>query len=128
MSKALQADDALGLRIRTFGLVLRGTLPENRWVQFLHEVALGIGMNAVSPPKVWTYPLDGKGGTGQTIVLPITESFLVLDTWPDHGGAYLLIGSCRTFRSEDVDAVAALFGLKTSEDDGRRFRAELKLT
>lgn len=121
------ADVPLGQRIRAFGVVLHGSLPETRWLQFLHEVALAIGMNAVADPAVWTYPVDGKGGNGQTIVLPITESFLALDTWLDHQGAYLFVCSCRPYYSEDIDAVAALFGLKASHDPDRRFRAELNL-
>lgn len=120
-------DVALGERIRAFGVVLHGGLAETRWVQFLHEVALSIGMSAVADPAVWTYPVDGKGGSGQTIVLPITESFLALDTWPDHRGAYLFVCSCRPYRTEDIDAVAALFGLKASHDEDGRFRHELKL-
>jgi S-adenosylmethionine/arginine decarboxylase-like enzyme len=120
--------ETLGLRIRSFGLVLKGQLPETRWLQFLSEVALAIGMNAVGDPAVWTYPVDGKGGTGQTIVLPITESFLALDTWPDHDGAYLFVCSCRPFYSADIDSVAQLFNLETGhEDNNKRFRAELNL-
>ena len=117
----------LGERIRSFGVVLHGHLAETRWLQFLHEVALAIGMNAVGSPAVWTYPVDGKGGCGQTIVLPITESFLALDTWPDHAGAYLFVCSCRAFYSEDVDQVAGLFGLKPSHETDGRFAAELRL-
>lgn len=97
--------------MRSVGLTLQGQLSETRWVQFLHEVALALGMNAVADPAVWTYPLQGKGGTGQTIVLPITESFLALDTWPDHQGAYLFVCSCKAFNLAAVESVAELFGL-----------------
>lgn len=121
------ADVPLGERMRVFGVVLHGALPETRWLQFLHEVALSIGMSAVDQPAVWTYPVDGKGGNGQTIVLPITESFLALDTWCDRSGAYLFVCSCRQFYSEDIDKVAALFGLKPGHDDDGRFRSELNL-
>lgn len=117
----------LGERIRAFGVVLHGRLDETRWRQFLHEVALAIGMNAVGDEAVWTYPINGKGGSGQTIVLPITESFLALDTWPDHDGAYLFVCSCRFFHSEDVDAVAGLFGLKPGQNGGSRFMTQLQL-
>jgi S-adenosylmethionine/arginine decarboxylase-like enzyme len=121
------AEAALGTRMRAYGVVLHGSIADARWNQFLHEVALAIGMNAVAPPAVWTYPVDGKGGNGQTLVLPITESFLALDTWPDHRGAYLFVCSCRPFYSDDIEQVAGLFGLKASRDDGGRFRAELSL-
>jgi S-adenosylmethionine/arginine decarboxylase-like enzyme len=122
------ADVALGMRMRAFGVVLHGKLSETRWLQFLHEVALAIGMNAVAEPAVWSYPVDGKGGNGQTIVLPITESFLALDTWADHDGAYLFVCSCRPFLREDIDAVAGMFALKTSRDEDGCFRHELRLS
>lgn len=117
----------LGSRMRSFGVVLHGHLSESRWKQFLSEVALAIGMNAVADPAVWTYPIEGKGGCGQTIVLPITESFLALDTWPDHDGAYLFVCSCRSFYGEHIDAVAKLFGLTPGQNGNDRFAAELNL-
>lgn len=120
-------DGALGLRIRSFGLVLKGQLAETRWLQFLSEVVLAIGMNPVGDTVVRTYPVDGKGGVGLTIFQAITESFLVMDIWPDHDGAYLFVCSCRPFYSTDIDSVAALFGLETSRADDKMFRAELNL-
>jgi S-adenosylmethionine/arginine decarboxylase-like enzyme len=117
----------LGERIRAFGVVLHGRLRDAHWVDFLHAVAKAIGMNAVGDHAIWNYPLHGKGGTGQTIVLPITESFLALDTWPDHDGAYLFVCSCRAFHSEDIDGVAAQFGLKPGTNGGSRFINELNL-
>lgn len=117
----------LGQRMHSLGIVLQGQLPPPRWIEFLHAVAKAIGMNAVAEPKIWDYPTDGKGGNGQTIVLPITESFLALDTWADHRGAYLFVCSCRPYFSKDVDTVAAAFGLKTALVPGKRFYAELDL-
>ena len=118
----------LGERIRAFGVVLHGRLKDPpHWVDFLHAVAKAIGMNAVGDHAIWTYPMDGKGGNGQTIVLPITESFLALDTWPDHDGAYLFVCSCRAFHSSDVDAVAEQFGLQPGTNGGSRFLNELNL-
>jgi S-adenosylmethionine/arginine decarboxylase-like enzyme len=118
----------LGARMHSLGVVLRGNLPDGRWIEFLQEVAKAIDMTAVDEPKVWTYPTDGKGGTGQTIVLPITESFIVLDTWRDHSGAYLFVCSCRSYYDDHVDVVANAFGLKAAPQDGAgRFYAELNL-
>jgi S-adenosylmethionine/arginine decarboxylase-like enzyme len=121
------AEPELGSRMHSLGVVLRGHLPDARWLDFVQEVAKAIGMSAVDEPKVWTYPTDGKGGTGQTIVLPITESFIVLDTWLDHSGAYLFVCSCRGYYSADVDKVAEVFGLKASLKGDGRFYAELNL-
>jgi S-adenosylmethionine/arginine decarboxylase-like enzyme len=120
-------DLPLGERMHAFGVVLCGWMDELRWLEFLAAVATAIGMESVGNPKVWTYPFEGKGGTGQTILLPITESFLALDTWKDHSGAYLFICSCRPFDSRVVDRVAREFGMEPSQDHNRRFAAELHL-
>lgn len=119
----------LGMRMHSAGVVLRGQLPELRWMELLYAVSEAIGMQAVGNPKVWTYPFEGKGGTGQTILLPITESFLALDTWSDHNGAYLLICSCRPFDPAIVDRTAQSFGVKADQRPGAsgRFYAELNL-
>lgn len=113
--------------MHSLGVVLRGHLLPARWIELLHEVAKAIGMSAVADPVVFDYPLDGKGGVGMTAMLPITESFIVLDTWSDHSGAYLFVCSCRPYYSADVDKVAALFGLKPGANGGGRFYAELNL-
>lgn len=109
------------------GIVLHGALPELRWLELLHAVAKAIGMEAVGEPKVWTYPFEGKGGTGQTMLLPITESFLALDTWADHDGAYLLVCSCRPYFTADIDKVAEAFGVTPAKNGGGRFYNELDL-
>lgn len=115
----------LGTRMHACGIVLHGVLSDQRWIDFLNAVAKAIGMHAVAEPAVWTYPVEGKGGNGQTIVLPITESFLTLDTWRDHYGAYLFVCSCRPYFTADIDKVATEFGLKPAR--GGRFYSELDL-
>lgn len=120
-------EPVLGTRMHSAGQVLQGRLSPERWLEFLHEVAKAIGMEAVASPAVWTYPVNGAGGTGQTIVLPITESFLALDTWLDHGGAYLFVCSCRSYCTADIGLVAERFGLKVVLHPSRRFYAELDL-
>ncbi len=122
------SDEAvLGKRMHSAGIVLRGALPELRWLELINAIAHAIGMSPVGEPKVWTYPFEGKGGTGQTFLLPITESFLALDTWSDHDGAYLFVCSCRHYGIAAIDAVASAYGLKISSADGARFYAELNL-
>lgn len=123
----------LGQRMHAYGLTLRSkpsqtALTTEGWVDFLNRVTDAIGMYPVYGAKVWTYPVDGKGGQGQTIVLPITESFLALDTWPDHRGAYLFICSCKPFDRTRVQACAETFGLVPGVEPDRTFHAELNLT
>lgn len=80
--------------MRTVALALKGTTSARGWRDLLEHVARAIGMSPSAPPAEWNYPMEGKGGSGLTIVQPITESFIALETWPDHGGAYLFVCSC----------------------------------
>ena len=85
-------------------VVLRGRLSDDAWRAFLVDCVSAMGMTTAGDPAVYRYPLDGKGGTGLTIMQPITESFLVVDTWPDHDGAYLHVSSCKPF---DIGSLVA---------------------
>ena len=118
----------LGAKMHSAGFVLKGELTNVRWRDFLYAVTEAIGMEPVGEPAYWKYPTgDGKGGEGQTMVLPITESFLALDTWSDHGGAYLFVCSCRPYHLQHIDTVAREFGLQPAANGGARFYHELKL-
>lgn len=68
-------------------------------------------MEACGEPHVCTYPVDGKGGSGHTIFQPITTSFLVIDTWPDHDGAYFHVSSCKDFDPMKLHALYAAYGV-----------------
>ena len=50
----------------------------------------------------YDYPVNGAGGLGHTLIQPITESFIAFDAWPDFGGAYLVICSCKTVNLDKV--------------------------
>lgn len=93
-------------------IVLKGRLTVSKWRAFLNDCTKSMGMEAAGKAAHWAYPTHGgKGGKGHTVVQPITESFLALDTWPDHDGAYLLIASCKRFAISRVTETAILFGL-----------------
>ena len=123
------AEILLGERMHAFGVTLRSEqdIGPDRLVEFLHALTNAIGMTAVGDHALWTYPLHGKGGNGRTIVLPITDSFLALDTWPDHRGAYLFICSCKPFDQFIVDRTARGFDMSVEHGEGRQFYAELNL-
>lgn len=122
------ADVALGARMHCAGIVLHGHLSADGWLDMLCQITEAIGMAPVGEAKIWSYPTeDGKGGSGQTFVLPISESFLALDTWSDHNGAYLFVCSCRGYATKDIDDVARRFGLRIELRDDRRFYRELNL-
>ena len=115
----------LGRRMFVRGIVLHGILTEKMWRDFLLEAAKAMGMSPIAKPAVWTYPLQGEGGTGQTIVQPITESFLALDTWPDHGGAYLMVCSCRSYTATCLNDLIARYGLTQGQSTGAPHALEL---
>lgn len=101
-----------GRRIFTQNVVLRGSLSEHQWREFLISAVQALGMTPSGSPAVWKYPTeDGKGGTGMTACQPLTESFIVLDTWSDHDGAYLHISSCKQFDVTNLVAPAREFHL-----------------
>lgn len=95
-----------GKELSTQPVALRGVLSTPSWRAFLVECARALDMHPIADPAVWEYPMDSKGGVGTTIVQPITESFLAIDTWSDHQGAYLIVASCRRF---EMSALAPVF-------------------
>ena len=77
------------------------------------DVAITLGMSPVGDAAAWHYPTDaGKGGSGMTLVQPITDSFLALDTWPDFDGAYFMIASCKKFSADQIAPIVEGYGLE----------------
>lgn len=102
----------LGRRMFFHAFAIRGWMENDQWRVFLADAVCAIDMENVGSAAEWTYPLvNGAGGNGSTIVQPITESFLALDTWPDHDGAYLVVCSCRPFEPNALDYVFRKHGL-----------------
>ena len=112
-----------GRHMHTQGAVLIGKLEEAEWVAFLRRCTEDMEMSPVGEPKVWRYPVEGgKGGTGATIVQPITESCLILDTWEfsqEPHGAYLQIMSCRSFGLRQLIGAIDEFGLDLKTSSSR---------
>jgi hypothetical protein len=106
----------LGTRMYTRGSVLLGGMTVVRWKEFLREITEAIGMDPVAEPACWQYPYNGKGGVGFTLCQPITESFLCLDVWQDHNGAYLFICSCVSIKAQKLYPVIARFGLNVHQE------------
>ena len=105
-------DKRLGRRMYTQNIVLRGRLDADEWKAFLSECIAAMGMISGGDAAAWEYPTpDGRGGRGITVVQPMTESFIVVDAWPDHDGAYLHISSCRKFDVADLVKPVKSFGL-----------------
>jgi hypothetical protein len=108
----------LGMRVYTRGSVLVGSLTAERWKEFIKSVVVAIGMTPVYSPAFWKYPYpgSGEGGNGFTIVQPITDSFVCLDMWSDHGGAYLFMCSCKPIDARKFYPVITAFGLSVHQE------------
>jgi hypothetical protein len=121
---AMEPEPVLGRTMHFHGFSLSGSMENERWRVFLADATAAIDMEPAGDAAEWTYPLaNGAGGTGSTICQPITESFLALDTWPDHGdhgGAYLIVCSCRPFFPGDLDHVFRKHGLTVTGDADHR--------
>lgn len=115
-------DGTLGLTTHFYSCALCGELTPERWLDFLTEIAPAIGMTPVYKPAVWTYPCGDKGGVGQTLVQPITESFIVLDTWPDHKGAYLFVCSCKRFDQHKLKVLLKRWNCRVGEEHAHSLR------
>lgn len=105
--------ETLGTKMRIAGFGCLGKVPADRLAHILSQLVALVGMSTGGmEPKTWSYPLpDGRGGTGETAVQPLVESFLALDTWPTlvHKGkgvpkVYVILASCCPF---SIDAVCA---------------------
>lgn len=107
------------------GMVLHGKAEAVNWRRFLLDATKALGMSPVARTASWKFPLHGAGGNGRTIIQPITESFLVIDTWPDHRGAYLLICSCKPFEPKCLEPVLTLYSLRLGQSIGEPAMLEL---
>ena len=112
--------EPLGKRMHTRGISMTATdhMGNVRWKEFIDSMTLALGMNKAAEPAIWFYPQNGKGGTGHTICQPITESFICLDTWPTHRGAYLMICSCKPISGANVHAVCKEYGIEIANEFG----------
>jgi hypothetical protein len=62
-----------------------------------------VGMTMDGPPDVRHYPTkDGKGGEGVQAYSPLTESWLIISTWPAHGFTRVNLSSCKYFDHQAV--------------------------
>jgi hypothetical protein len=70
-----------------------------------------VGMTPDGPPDVHHYPTgDGKGGEGVQVYSPLTESWLIISTWPAHGFTRINLSSCTYFNHQIVSAYLRQIG------------------
>jgi len=111
-------ESSFGKQIFILGATLSGHIPQEDWRQFLPAILAIAGLNKSHEGHTYNYPND----LGFIHMQPIISSFVVLDAWPAHNGAYLHICSCKEFNSYDM---LTLLGIKYKVLDS--FQKEMKL-
>lgn len=109
---------ALGERMHCAGIVLKGTVPDEKWLELLPAVARAIGMA----------PVGEAANCSGMLLLSAAGSFLALSPSSAERGAFLFVCSAKPYFTADIDATARDFGLKAELSDSRRFYRELNLT
>ena len=109
--------DILGDRLHVSAFTIRGHLTVANCGQLMEDIIRRIGMTTAHGSTVCHYPVSGLGGIGFTIFQPITQSFLVLDCWPeaDIPHAFLVVASCKSFTNKEVEKVIIESGFILSE-------------
>ena len=86
----------LGERMDISAFAIKGDTYHAAAIVLIEAIVSVLKMHKVHDPIMYEYPANGAGGTGFTMIQPITESFVAFDAWPDFKGAYLIICSCKT--------------------------------
>ncbi len=86
----------LGERMDVVALTIKGHDSAVTGQALVEALVKVLKMHKVHEPTFYEYPVGGQGGNGFTYIQPISESFIAFDAWPDFGGAYLIICSCKT--------------------------------
>lgn len=89
-------DSILGREMHSYTIAYRGVVADP--AEFVLSAAEAVRMTPVADPVIFRYPTPmGQGGVGETVFLPIAESFIAVDAWPALGGGYMFVNSCREF-------------------------------
>jgi hypothetical protein len=110
--------NTLGDQLHLSAFTIRGNITVENCGELLSRIVDDIGMTLAHGSTVVSYPVEGKGGVGFTVFVPITESFLILDAWPQakKPHAYLVIGSCKRFTDKAVINAILEAGYEVSDN------------
>ena len=113
----------LGERLDVVTFSLKGDCSKQGAVRLVAHIIQSLGMSKAHEPVFYKYPLvDGEGGLGFTYIMPITESFVAFDSWPDFDGAYLIICSCKTVNLNKVTKNIRSLGYKIKQIKAHELR------
>jgi hypothetical protein len=94
----------LGSRLYRADFRVRAVLPAAECAEKLQKAVRFVKMTPM-PEYLSTilFPLaDGQGGQGYTIFLPLVESYIVADAWPEMGHIFISLASCRPFNARSL--------------------------
>jgi S-adenosylmethionine/arginine decarboxylase-like enzyme len=76
-----------------------GAVPDDEAVvEIAHRLIKFVGMTEDPPADIRAYPNgQGRGGLGLQGYFPLTESWLIISTWPAHGFTRVNLSSCMDF-------------------------------
>jgi S-adenosylmethionine/arginine decarboxylase-like enzyme len=95
--------DRLGENMLVAAFAIRGDVKKETAKVMIDLIMDKIDVLPAHTSITYDYPVGpDKGGVGYTYIQPITESFIAFDAWPDKGGAYFIICSCKPFWLADV--------------------------
>lgn len=105
-----------GSKITVGMFSVQGVIDLNGVACLAQKLLNALQMEQAYRPASWNYPnAAGKGGKGVTYILPITDSFIAIDTWLDLGGFYLHICSCKRFGFGNVVTCLESLGYSVTE-------------
>lgn len=100
----------LGKGIQVAAFALQGSVELADAVRLVESVSDTLNVKRVYSNTLCQYPTpEGGGGKGYTLFQPITESFIAIDAWEDHGGLYLFVVSCVPFEVARLLAVVCKY-------------------
>lgn len=91
---------------------VKGKLSKSVCEKLTDTIVSSIKLQCIPGRIFYSYPYDGSGGNGFTLIQPITESFIAIDQWEDFNGGYIIICSCKFFESKDIGNILKEYNLK----------------
>ena len=106
---------ALGERLTVATFALRGHISEDTALALAEGIAKALEMQPAHAPIRYNYPEEnGKGGDGFTLIYPIAESFVAVDSYTSLGGGYVIVSSCMPFDFKTVSKTVESAGFEVS--------------
>lgn len=110
----------LGERMWVAGFKITGDIDLEAAEDIAAALIKTLGLSPAPGVHALSYPTgDGKGGVGFTLFQPITESFIVVDSYPELKTAYVLVSSCVGFEHAKVQQAIGELGWKIIDEFGR---------